>query len=228
MARTEIPTFSDEQIQAEEYKRVRRQVRTAPQNNESRTPKYSKLILAAELENAENGIFEYCGDPVWGPYFVEQYQILRRAAGPRANEYKRQREEFNRRKSEEQYGPEGARGVLLLLRDAIQQSANLTRPEKEVCPLWQRGLSQSEIAKKLKKTQPAISKTMKSMKIKLYLAEQGLIGPHDRVQRQLTHFADTHGLTEWGRNYLKEHGEDAPFCRNCESLYRREQELKVH
>ncbi|NLV29650.1 MAG: hypothetical protein GXY47_00725 [Acidobacteria bacterium] len=228
MARTEIPTFSDEQIQAEEYKRVRRQVRTAPQNNESRTPKYSELIHAAEIENAANGIFEYSGDPVLGPQFVEQYQILRRAAGRRADEYKRKLEDYIKRKSDDQYGPEGARGVLLLLRDAIQQSANLTRPEKEVCPLWQRGLSQSEIAERLKRTQPAISKAMKSMKIKLYLAEQDLIGPHDRVQRQLTHFADTHGLTGWGRDYIKEHGENPPFCRNCESLYRREQELKVH
>ena len=222
--------FSDEQIQREEYKRVRRQVRTAPQEPTAAYPNKTKpwqLKLAAEIKDAEEGIQGYLGDPVWGPFFVEQYQILRRAAGRHVDEYKNKLAWHRKQQSEDRYGSNGAEGVLSLLRDTIRQSANLTRPEKEVDALRQRGLSQSEIAKKLKKTQQAISKTMRSMDEKFSLAQQELIGPHTRVEAILTHFADTHGLTEWGRDYIKEHGENPPFCRNCESLYRRERELQA-
>ncbi len=223
--------FSDAQIQKEEYKRVKRQVRTAKQEPTAAYPNKTKpwqLKLAAEIKDAEEGIQEYLGDPVWGPFFVERYQILRRAAGRHVDEYKNKLAWHRKQQSEDRYGPQGAEVVLSILRDEAWQLANLTRPEKEVRALWQRGLSQPEIAKKLKKTQQSISKTTLSMNEKFGRALRQLVGTHTRVEARLTHYADTHGLTDWGLNYIKQHGENPPFCRNCESLYRREQELKVN
>ncbi len=113
------------------------------------------------------------------------------------------------------YGCESIEDRLAEYRETVITEAKFSRAEREVLNLTFQCKTQAEIAQKLKKTQQAVSKALVSAQEKYALGQRVIGGPHSRGGVQLMHYSDTRALSEWGKNYLQEHGKMPERCRHC-------------
>jgi DNA-binding CsgD family transcriptional regulator len=129
----------------------------------------------------------------------------------------RAREEWDREHSLKTFGFEDKATARREYDEAVLKSARLSPAQKKASFLAAEGLSQTEIASKLGKTQQAISKVLRTSMEKIRAARVNLGGQHGNLS-QMMHWADTQGLSEWGKKILEETGRLPARCQRCPKI----------
>jgi hypothetical protein len=98
---------------------------------------------------------------------------------------------------------------------AVLAAARLTRVQLKTVLMHPQSTTQAELASKLKKSQQAVSKALSSGIKKITGVRRELGGPHKGLLFEMLHWADTHGLSNWGNQILQKSGKLPSNCRRC-------------
>ena len=183
---------------------------------------YSQEELGLMIEDVKRALLDFTGEDVVA---CDQKLLLLRSLHNLETQYKeiaeldpetgQEREKRRRNINLKYFGFESVGYCAVVYHELATHFANFSRAEREVEALRLQGKTPTEMAKKLGKTQQAISKSLLSAQEKIRAAERLLGGPHHGLLFQLMHFADTQGFSEWGKNYLLERGVRPEQCHRC-------------
>jgi hypothetical protein len=101
---------------------------------------------------------------------------------------------------------------------AVLRASRLTKLQLSTVLMRAQNATQAEIAARSKTTQQAVSKTLRAGTGKIADVRRKLGGPHKGLTFEMIHWADTHGLSDWGKHILEETGRFATNCRRCPSV----------
>ncbi len=100
--------------------------------------------------------------------------------------------------------------------EAICLEADLSELQARVLILSLEGKTREEIAWRLKRSQRAVERALETARDKFLSAQRKAGGPHLSDRFRLIHYSDTHGYTDWGRSFEKQHGHFPDHCRRCQ------------
>jgi hypothetical protein len=189
------PEADDEFSQLSALKRLHiREARLRYYNAELQTPE-GRIDLLGEIEFVKEQYRELCGDDSM-------------AASPMRQKYDC---ELNLR----HFGCEMEDIRQTDYDEAICREADLSETQARVLILSLEGRTLAEIAWRLKKTPQAVDDVLQTARDKFLSAQRKAGGPHLSDRFRLIHYSDTHGYTEWGKEFSKEHGHLPAYCRRC-------------